>query len=287
MRTWLSLEVTGTPKAGQTTRRHQHQHQHQHQHHPQKRRLGETGKRPNQKGKGKRDGNGQPQNGSGGKSAAAARGEAGTGTGAEGLGNRGHSIASENASKKAGRGAAAGGSLTRIGSGDEENQQELEMEMDWFVQARLEGTLIGAPEDGVERRFTSFFSRVALELDSKAFPDVAAVEVSYIHLSPCSVNVEGRWEMTTLYSFILVVPTCPFEVDAMCAQHGRTDSPSYIPPLPPLPSLPAVAVNCTYLRFLFVGCSYSSTKFRCAIRGFSTLFLVFQFSFVIFLLSQS
>ena len=45
------------------------------------------------------------------------------------------------------------------------------------IRDRLQGTLVGDPRDGVERRFTSFFSKVALQLDSEAFPDVAAVEV--------------------------------------------------------------------------------------------------------------
>lgn len=49
----------------------------------------------------------------------------------------------------------------------------------WFVMARVQGTVIDAPTDGVERRFTSFFSKVALKLDSKAFPEVASVEVRH------------------------------------------------------------------------------------------------------------
>lgn len=47
----------------------------------------------------------------------------------------------------------------------------------WCVLARLQGTLIDAPSDGVQRRFTSFFAKIALQLDSQAFPDVQAVEV--------------------------------------------------------------------------------------------------------------
>lgn len=62
----------------------------------------------------------------------------------------------------------------------EKGQEQEGAELDWFVQARLEGTVLGAPADGVARRFTSFFSSVVLELDGKAFPDVAAVEVSLV-----------------------------------------------------------------------------------------------------------
>ena len=47
----------------------------------------------------------------------------------------------------------------------------------WCVLARVQGTVIDVPADGVERRFTSFFSKVVLRLDSKAFPGVATVEV--------------------------------------------------------------------------------------------------------------
>lgn len=50
-------------------------------------------------------------------------------------------------------------------------------EKECFVLARLQGTIVDGPLDGVERRFTSFFSKVALQLDPKAFPEVAAVEV--------------------------------------------------------------------------------------------------------------
>lgn len=57
-------------------------------------------------------------------------------------------------------------------------QAEVKDGVGWFVMARVQGTVIDAPADGLERRFTSFFSKVALKLDSKAFPDVASVEVS-------------------------------------------------------------------------------------------------------------
>lgn len=60
------------------------------------------------------------------------------------------------------------------GSGQGNSKEELE----WFVLARLHGSLFDAPMDGVERRFTSFFSKLALQLDPQAFPEVAAVEVS-------------------------------------------------------------------------------------------------------------
>lgn len=60
------------------------------------------------------------------------------------------------------------------GSGQGDSREEFE----WFVLARLHGSLFDAPTDGVERRFTSFFSKLALQLDPQAFPEVAAVEVS-------------------------------------------------------------------------------------------------------------
>lgn len=43
--------------------------------------------------------------------------------------------------------------------------------------ATLQGTLHKAPADGVQRRFTSFFAKISLEIDSQAFPDRQTVEV--------------------------------------------------------------------------------------------------------------
>lgn len=62
------------------------------------------------------------------------------------------------------------------GSGDNKGQQQQHQE-DWFVLVRLQGTLVNPPMDGVERRLTSAFSKIALKLDPYAFPEVQAVEV--------------------------------------------------------------------------------------------------------------
>lgn len=48
---------------------------------------------------------------------------------------------------------------------------------EWCVLATLQGTLHGAPADGVQRRFTSFFAKISLEIDSQAFPERQTVEV--------------------------------------------------------------------------------------------------------------
>jgi len=137
----------------------------------------ETGKHGSKQGKGKREGSG------GGKSPAGAAGE-GPGQAAAADANGGRFCA-DGAKGTAAAGAGAGMVTRKSGKGAEREEggarrqgEEDELGVDWFVQARLEGTLLCAPADGVERRFTSFFSRVALELDAKAFPDVAAVEVS-------------------------------------------------------------------------------------------------------------
>lgn len=92
-------------------------------------------------------------------------GESGRGQG-KGKG-KGKGWGEENGGPEAGEEGAAG----REGTGGGEGSSER------FVLARLQGTLVGDPRDGVERRFTSFFSKVVLQLDSEAFPDVTAVEV--------------------------------------------------------------------------------------------------------------
>lgn len=86
-----------------------------------------------------------------------------------------------------------GGGETGQSGGSKEEEGE-GGEFEWFVLVKLYGTLIDAPADGVERRFTSFFSKVALQLDPKAFPEVAAVEVSswFLVLLIACVRTPGR-----------------------------------------------------------------------------------------------
>lgn len=68
------------------------------------------------------------------------------------------------------------------GTGDGKLQQQQQQQQpqpgEWFILARLQGTLVNPPRDGVERRFTSAFSKIALRLDPHAFPEVQAVEVN-------------------------------------------------------------------------------------------------------------
>lgn len=72
-------------------------------------------------------------------------------------------------------------------SSPKQHQDEVKEGVGSFVMARVQGTVIDAPADGLERRFTSFFSKVALKLDSKAFPDVVSVEVSPLSRVLCCI----------------------------------------------------------------------------------------------------
>ncbi|CAM9301244.1 unnamed protein product, partial [Hapterophycus canaliculatus] len=159
LRTWLSLEVTSTPKAQPQDWQQQQQQQQQPADGAQ---MESDGKLASQSSVTK-------VGATGAAAAAAAEGaiavgtreDAGTPKAAGGTSSNGDSakVVALSAEEKAG-----------------EAEREEEAEAEWFVLARLQGSLVGAPADGVERRFTSFFSRVVLELDGKAFPDVAAVE---------------------------------------------------------------------------------------------------------------
>ena len=105
--------------------------------------------------------------------------------------------------KGKGRGEENGGSVAgEEGADEREGTEDGEGSSERFVLARLQGTLVGDPRDGVERRFTSFFSRVALQLDSEAFPDVTAVEVR----GGVSVFFSGRKVLLkTAFGFLFFV----------------------------------------------------------------------------------
>lgn len=71
----------------------------------------------------------------------------------------------------------AGEGTKKDGEGGEGNGESSDDDCEFFVHVKLQGTVICAPRDGMERRFTSFFSKVILQLDNEAFPEDAAVEV--------------------------------------------------------------------------------------------------------------
>ncbi|CAN0169388.1 unnamed protein product, partial [Scytosiphon promiscuus] len=197
LRTWLSLEVTSTPKARPQNRQERGQEPARHTSRTDGRGSGEGGREvSNSDGQPEKGGKSVSQSSRAGAPAAeaATTREAGAdaGSAAAGTHMKGDGTAvAEHAAE--GFQPGQGSKLPRIegmgtrhetqkekevaaaGKGGEGEREE-EAEVEWFVLARLQGSLVGAPADGVERRFTSFFSRVVLELDGKAFPDVAAVE---------------------------------------------------------------------------------------------------------------
>lgn len=70
-----------------------------------------------------------------------------------------------------------GGTGNPAGVDNKGQQHQQQRPEEWFVLARLQGALVNPSMDGVERRLTSAFSKIALRLDPYAFPEVQAVEV--------------------------------------------------------------------------------------------------------------